>query len=573
MGSSAPAARYFDLSRLSSLAEALHEGSFRVRSNVFLVETERGRVLRELSFRDFRAEVARAAHAMRERGIGPDARVALLLANGPEWLIAASAALTLGAVLAPLDARLDPEGQAGLVRHCRPALVVADGPVWRRLAQHLPEQQALVVRPLGELSAPAEDWEAALPARAELPAPAARRREDVAAIVYSSGTSGRPKGCLLSHGNYLSQLESLANLYPLEEDDVYLSVLPSNHAIDFMCGFLVPVLCGARVVHLRTLRPEHIVAALTDHGVTHLSAVPALLAALERSLREGLEDAERHPLLQAGLSGMRRLNARLTERAPRPWLSRALLRPVHQRLGGRLRTIFAGGAPVPAETARFLYELGIPVAIGYGQTEAGTVISVNRLDPFRADTVGPPLDGLEVRLAERDAEGRGEVLVRGPSVFLGYLDDEELTAETLREGWLHTGDLGVIDATGHLRLVGRKKHMVVTAGGKNVYPEDVERSFQGLACAELAVVAAHQVWPSAPGQDERLILALRAGDADPAALLAEAAQRNRRLPSYQRLAGALVVAQSFPRTTSLKLKRHELAESLSGCSPDELRPL
>lgn len=455
--------------------------------------------------------------------------------------------------------------------------LVSDGPVWRRLQPLLSEAKlsaCLVVRPLGALGEGAEDWTEALPAEAAPLEPSGSRgREDLAAIVYSSGTSGRAKGCLLSHGNYLSQLEALANAFPLAEDDVYLSILPTNHAIDFMCGFLVPLLCGARIVHLRTLRPEWIVDALKSERVTHLAAVPALLSAIQRKLEDRLSGLDRLPA--AGFRGLRRLNELLTERQPRPWLSRALLQPIHDSLGGRLRTIFAGGAPVPEETARYLYGLGIPVAIGYGQTEAGTVVTVNRLDPFRAETVGPPLEGVEVRIHEPDLEGRGEVWVRGPNVFLGYLDDAELSAEVMApEGWLKTGDLGVIDGTGHLRLVGRAKHMVVTPGGKNVYPEELEAKLSGLDVEELAVLPSHAIWPSAPGEDEGLILVLRPRTgAERAVLVAEVQRRNRRLPVYLRLAGVLIREVAFPHTTSLKLKRHELAAELASLPRSELESL
>ncbi|MBL4849064.1 MAG: AMP-binding protein [Planctomycetes bacterium] len=549
------------------------EASFRSRSNRFLVELDRERTVAELDYRAFRAEAARCAEALRARGLEAGQRLALLLSNGPQWLIAAYAGIQLGAVLVPLDARLDPAGQASLLAHCGALHLVTDGPVWRRLeaALEAPLRAALVVRPLSDLQQPAEDWDQALPvAPPPLEADSSRSRDDLAAIVYSSGTSGRPKGCLLSHGNYLSQLEALANAFPLEEDDVYLSILPSNHAIDFMCGFLVPLLCGARIVHLRTLRPEWIVDALKTQRVTHLAAVPALLSAIERNLKDRLSGLERLPA--AGLRGLRRLNELLTERQPRPWLSRTLLQPIHQALGGRLRTIFAGGAPVPVETARFLYGLGIPVAIGYGQTEAGTVITVNRLTPFRAETVGPPLEGVEVKIHEPDAEGRGEVWVRGPNVFQGYLDDPELSAEAFAGGgWLKTGDLGAFDSTGHLCLVGRKKHMIVTPGGKNVYPEELEAKLTGLDVEELAVLPSHSIWPSAPGEHEGLVLVARPRDSK--GWFEEVVRRNRRLPAYLRLAGVLIRETPFPKTTSLKLKRHELAEELATRPRADLRRL
>jgi long-chain acyl-CoA synthetase len=560
-----PTRRAFRLDRYPSLGPALADAFHAHRSNTFLVETDRGRVVTRLTFRDFLREVARLAAWMRARGLGPDDRVAIAMQNGPRWLEGAVAALGLGCVLVPLDGRAEGPELGRLLAHCRARALLTDGPVWRRLRDQPGAQVEVVLvhARLGPVEA-REDWDRALVDEAALSTgwtPVARERDAPAAVVYSSGTTGgRPKGCVLTHGSYLHQLETLASLYPLAEDDVYLSLLPTNHALDFMCGFLVPALCGARVVHLRTLRPEWITGALKDQGVTHLSAVPAILTALERSLLERL-DAQTG-LAATGLRGVRALNAWLTRDRPREAVSRALLAPVHRALGGRLSRIFAGGAFVPRATARFLYDLGLPVAIGYGLTEACAVVTVNDLQPFRDDTVGLPLPGTDVRIDDRDEHGVGEVVVRGPQVFQGYLDDPGLTREALVDGWLRTGDLGVLDAAGHLRLVGRKKHMVVTAGGKNVYPEDVEGRFDGLAeVEEHAVVAAHAVWPARPGDDERLLLVVRAR-AELGPVVAEAARRARALPEHQRPAGLLVTEAPLPRTTSLKLKRDALASDL-----------
>jgi long-chain acyl-CoA synthetase len=554
-----PARRAFRLDRYPSLGPALADAIHAHRSNAFLVETDRGRVVTERTFREWRDDVARLARALAARGLGPDDRVAIALQNGPRWLEGAMAAIGLGCTLVPLDAKAEGPELARLLAHCRARALLTDGPVWRRLRDQpgLALELALVHAPLGDPT-PALDW-STIDGAATAWSPVARDPDAPATIVYSSGTTGgRPKGCVLTHRSYLAQLEALASLYPLDEDDVYLSVLPSSHAVDFMCGFLVPALCGARVVHLRTLRPEWLTRAMKDHGVTHLAAVPALLTALERRLRDGL--AEQQGLAAKGLDGARRLNAWLTRDRPSP-LSRALLLPIHRALGGRLKRIVAGGAFVPRATARFLYDLGLPVAIGYGLTEACAVVTVNDLQPFRDDTVGLPLPGTAVRIDDRAHDGVGEVLVRGPQVFAGYLDDDALTTEALHGGWLRTGDLGVIDAAGHLRLVGRKKHMVVTPGGKNVYPEEVEGRFDGLpGVEEHAVVAAHAVWPSRPGDDERLLLVVRGVDA--ARIVDDVGRRLRALPEHQRPAGLLVADAPFPRTTSLKLRRDALAREV-----------
>src|SRR5262249_35585638 len=204
-------------------------------------------------------------------------------------------------------------------------------------------------------------------------------------------------------------------------------------------------------------------------------------------------------------------------------------------------------------------------ANGYGLTEAGTAITVNDLKPFRADTVGKPLPGMEVRIVGSDAEGVGEVSVRSKTVMSGYLDDPELTAETIVGGWLMTGDLGRIDDYGHLQLFGRKKNMIVTEEGKNIYPEDIEAAFESLPVKEFCVFAANYVWPkrSMVGEQLMLVLRLEPGQALTDDLRRAIAERNSRLLNYKRIHGIVLSKEDFPRTASLKIKRSVLAERLA----------
>ena len=186
-----------------------------------------------------------------------------------------------------------------------------------------------------------------------------------------------------------------------------------------------------------------------------------------------------------------------------------LLPQVHKAFGGELRAMFVGGAFTEPATLQFFYDLGIPVANGYGLTEAGTVITLNDFNPFRADTVGKPLPGMEVRIVDPGPDGIGEVAARGPTIMSHYLDDPELTAETIVDGWLMTGDLGRLDRDGHLQLFGRKKNMIVTAEGKNIYPEDIENVFEGLPVKEFCVFAANYLWPAHTMVGEQLVLVVR----------------------------------------------------------------
>jgi long-chain acyl-CoA synthetase len=223
-----------------------------------------------------------------------------------------------------------------------------------------------------------------------------------------------------------------------------------------------------------------------------------------------------------------------------------------------------GGAFTDPSTLQFFYDLGIPVTCGYGLTEACTAVTLNDLKPFRADTVGKPLPGSEVRILSPDGDGIGEVAVRSRAVMSHYLDDPELTAQTIVEGWLLTGDQGRFEEHGHLQLFGRKKNMIVTEGGKNIYPEDIESVFDGLPVKEYCVFAANYVWPQKFLGKEMLMLVVRLEQNQQFddRLRDEIATRNRRLADFKRVGGYLIWEKDFPRTASLKIKRGELAEQI-----------
>jgi long-chain acyl-CoA synthetase len=261
---------------------------------------------------------------------------------------------------------------------------------------------------------------------------------------------------------------------------------------------------------------------------------------------------------------LRSINKALTKDRPLLPLSRMLLKQVHAAFGGNLEAIIVGGAFTEPQTLQFFYDLGIPVANGYGLTEAGTAVTVNDLRPFRADTVGKSLPGMEVRILNPDAEGIGQVAVRSKTVMAGYLNDPELTARTVVDGWLMTGDMGRFEATGHLQLFGRKKNMIVTEEGKNVYAEDVEQAFEGLPVKEYCVFAANYIWPSRSMVGEQLVLVVHLEHAGQFTedLRKEIAARNSRLINYKRVHGVVLYSDDFPLTASLKIIRVALAQQL-----------
>jgi long-chain acyl-CoA synthetase len=555
----------------ASLGELLADAFVQFKSETALIEASRKREKARWTYLDAWRAGRPLGALLQARDLGAGHRMAVLLTNQAAWLIAASAALIRGLTLVPLDYKLSGEEQAALLAHSRPEVLLIEYGLWRRLPAVDVPLVIVTEAPAGADLGAALRWEE-LP-EAEHYDVVPRGRDDIACLVYSSGTGGTPKGCQLTHGNYLAQWDALVRLYPMAPGDRFFSILPTNHAIDFMTGFLGPFACGGTVVHQRTLRPEFLRWTMQEYGITHMALVPRILEALRDGLTERLD--EQVGWRRQAFDALVEVNRRATWRRPRHGVSSRLLKPVHDAFGGQLRLMFCGGAFVPPDLARFFYDLGLPVVIGYGLTEACTVVTVNDLKPFRGDSVGPPVRGAELRIVGADADGVGEVQVRGPTVFAGYLDAPELTAAAFTDdGWLHTGDLGWIDGAGHLHLVGRARNMVVTEGGKNVYPEDVEIAFRDVECEEIAVMAANFVWPRRTLTGERLILVVRTDEAPGDALRGELQRRNLGLPDHKRVAGLVHWPHEFPVTASLKLKRGVLAEQLRDVlSDDAIEPL
>src|SRR6266581_4230913 len=499
-----------DLSQYESLGAALRSAIERWAEEVCLIEADREQERCRLTYRQFGDAALRVAAGWQENGFAPGHRAAILMSNQSKWLISAYAVFFCGGVLVPLDYKLTPGEHLALLAHSKSRALIVEYPIWRALSQSGSsatriETTLVTEAPAGADLAGAKRWEEFRGEKA--PEFRSRKRQDAACIVYSSGTGGRPKGCVLTHENYLEQCAAVSPLWPFWPGARYLSIIPTNHAIDFMGGFVMPFTGGGTVVHL---------------------------------------------------------NRVATRRRPRLQLSRVLLKKVHQAFGGELRALLVGGAFTEPKTLEFFHDLGIQIANGYGCTEACTAITVNDMKPFRPDTLGKPVTGMQVRIINAGADGVGEVAVRSKTVMSHYLDDPELTAETIVDGWLLTGDLGKIDASGHLQLLGRKKNMIVTAEGKNIYPEDIENVFESLPVKEFCVFAANYLWPQRTMTGEQLVLVVHA---DPTqnvngAIGGELERRNQRLLPYKRVSGYILWSEDFPRTASLKIKRSILAEEI-----------
>jgi long-chain acyl-CoA synthetase len=487
-------------------------------------------------FRDLGRVVPRAARVIADEGIGPGDRVILWAVNRPEWGIAFFAIAHAGAVSVPLDARHTNEFAAKVAARTGAKLVLAS----RQTAEGA-----------GTLGLPIV-WIESLPDRARRaePLPAADvRADDLAEIVFTSGTTGDPKGAMISHGNLLACAASMAQVFAIGPNERLLSVLPLSHLYEQVIGLVTPVLSGASVVYPVSRQPAVLLRAFRDFRVTMLLIVPQGLRLLDRSIERRVDESGKR-------ASFERLH-RLARRLPQP-LRRLLFRPVLSRLGGRLRTVGVGASALDVELGQRWIDMGVDVLQGYGATEMSPVVSFTRPSDNRLGTVGQAIPGVEIKIASD-----GEILARGPNRFGGYWQNPEATAAVIdAEGWYHTGDLGELSEDGFLTMRGRKKDMLALPDGQKVYPEDVEAV---LATDERLRDAAVVGWPIGPDLKVHAVLLIDGTSvAEPALAASIVGDANARLGAHQQIRGFTVwPEEDFPRTHTLKVRKHEVLARLA----------
>ena len=305
--------------------------------------------------------------------------------------------------------------------------------------------------------------------------PARVTAQSLASLIFTSGTTGRPKGVMLSHRNLTSMVSMLSSVFDMSTRDGVLSVLPLHHTFEFSTGFLTPLSRGAQITYLPELTGDALARAIKNGHVTGMVGVPALWELLHRRIKNKLY--ERSDWIGKTADAMIKANAWLRDNTPLN-LGPIVFYPIHEGLGGRIRYFISGGSALSESIQKDFQGLGFTILEGYGLTEASPVLTVTRPENrMLTGSVGRPLPGVEVKIAEPDAGGVGEVIARGPNVMLGYFADEKATRSALVERWLYTGDLGKLDDDGNLFLVGRSKEIIVDTNGKNVYPDELEEVY------------------------------------------------------------------------------------------------
>ena len=521
----------------------------------------------QYTYADLRELAIRAAAFLASKGVKVGDRVMLLSNNAPEWGMTYFGVMKAGGTCIPVDPTSSTDevvtfaragGATGIV--VSPAMNLDHPDLAKRLSEAgLGETSIWTFDEVFFMSDEETEDEriALLPARVH--------PQSVASLIFTSGTTGRPKGVMLSHRNLTSMTSMLSSVFDMSTHDGVLSVLPLHHTFEFSTGFLTPLSRGAQITYLEELSGEVLARAIKNGHVTGMVGVPALWDLLHRRIRTRLN--ERSEWIGSTADLLIRANAWLRDNTPLN-LGHFMFYPIHKGLGGRIRYLISGGSALSEKVQKDFHGLGFTILEGYGLTEASPVLTVTRpRNSMLAGSVGKPLPGVEIKITDADAGGVGEVIARGPNVMIGYFENEPATREALVERWLYTGDLGRLDDDGNLYLVGRSKEIIVDSNGKNVYPDELEEIYgNSLLIKELSIVGL----PDENGGEKVARLVVPDFDHDISLSRAEthkAVEEHFRdissaIPFYKRVKMLHFWDGDLPRTATRKVKRREVIAAM-----------
>jgi long-chain acyl-CoA synthetase len=523
---------------------------------------KRGGTWNTLTYRELQTRAMQAAEICASLGVKPGDRVALYCENSPEWVEVYFGMVCMGAVTVPVDVKLREQEVGHIFHDCGVSVVFAsarNAAVLEELKKSLPALRSAVLLDGAEPPVSAADgltffsYDAL---RSDISDLKARNQHDPlpsdpASLIYTSGTTGRQKGAVLTHRNFVSNVKSCREAIDIHQNDNFLLVLPLHHAFAFTASLLLPVLVQCEVSlagNLKTIKAD-----MQQTAPTALLAVPLLL---EKMLARIMDNIQKKPA------------ARLLYKAG---FAKRIGRKIHRELGGALRLIVSGGAPIDPGTLRAWHKLGFVIVEGYGITETAPVLSLNPPETPRIGTVGLPLPGVEIRIADPGPDGSGEIAVRGPNVMPGYYKDPEATAECLRDGWFYSGDIGFFDEAGYLVINGRKKNLIVTREGKNIYPEEVEQLLHKSPAIFECLVTGYREPGETAGErvgliavpDQEFFDAMETSEGRRLSekeiedcVRAEVKQRSQLISEYKRPRCIQIRFEEFEKTATSKIKRY-----------------
>lgn len=582
---------------ISSLRDLIY-GSAELFGDKEFLKYKRDGEIKSLSYRSFCQDVEHLTTVLFEMGLSGKP-IAVIGETTPEWVMTYLAVVNSGGIIVPLDRELQHEEICGFLNkaHCEavfhsPSFTEA----FEKSREKLPQIRYFVELPSGKKKyeknhpyATEEDGQSEAVIQPQFPLPEGKLPfaattlrgkvlldcgdttaetfepdlEKLCAILFTSGTTGTSKGVMLSQKNLVAAINSSHRSTAFTKDDILVSVLPTHHTYEMTCGILTPLMIGATVCINESLKT--VLKSMMLYRPTALVLVPLYVSTIYKKIWDTAEKSGKKKTLETALK------ASSTTMKIGLDLRKLLFSSVRAAFGGRLKMIVCGGAPLNPDFVPRFDEFGISIVEGYGITECAPLISVNPADAKKYHSVGPAVDGLESRIDSPDAEGIGEICVKGPNVMLGYYEDENATAEVIDEdGWFHTGDCGYIDEDGYIFITGRQKNVIVLNNGKNVFPEEIEEHLLDIELIRECIIVGRE---NEEGQTVGLT-ALIFPDFDRAkdrgyddvvkttdAIKKEVAILNKTLPAFKQIRGIEIRQTEFVKTTTKKIKRHKVNEA------------
>jgi long-chain acyl-CoA synthetase len=527
----------------------MFERSAKEYSNRVMSKIKRGGVWREYTFVEVLGYVRKIAEYLKEKGIKKGDFVALVSENRPEWGWGYLAIQWAGGTVIPLDARLTDVERRFLMDFAGVKGVICSRDYLMEMEEAKKELKFDFILSMEDSDKIFEKYKGI--DRVEL------NEEDLAEILFTSGTTGSPKGVMITHKNIMSDLEGLYQIIDVDENDVFFSILPLHHVYECTGGFLAPIYVGASVAYASSLRPNVMLEEMREIRPTVWLTVPLVLEKIYQKIIKTLNEQK----------GVKKVLINLMKTFAKERLSKR----IKASLGlDRVRYVVSGGAALPEWVSKGLEDLGFPILQGYGLSETSPILTLNPPHSPRNKSVGLPIPGVEIRLFEVNEIGEGEIAAKGPMVMKGYYKNEKATKEVFYDGWFLTGDIGYFDEDGYLYITGRKKAVIVTKGGKNIYPEEIENKLTESPYIEEVLVFG-AINPETgeeevqalvyPNLDEVRELAHKMGKVPDDDFIYEIISKeierlSKDLAPYKRIKRFALRYEEFPKTTTRKIKRH-----------------
>ena len=526
------------------------------------LQIRRGSDFYKVTYKDLKERTEQLSSGLLRKGIKPGDKVAIIGENCPEWVESYIAVASTGAILVPLDTQL----KAQEIRHILTdseavALIVSNNfkEVTDEATNKLPSlKHTFSMNNLSNLY--------------EAPEPKTLKRQvqldDLAAIIYTSGTTGQSKGVMLSHRNIMSDVDGSYQIFHYDHHDNFISVLPLHHTFEATCGMLVPLYVGATITYAQSLKSRDIINDIRDSQATMMVGVPLLFEKMYQGITRAVKEK---PLLTRMAFSTSNGIVKSIKSITGKRAGGKLFQSLREKAGlSSLRLFVSGGAALNVEVGKGFETLGFEIVQGYGLTESSPVLTINTIKNPDHASVGAPIACVELKIMDPDANGIGEIAAKGPNVMLGYYKNPTATEAIMKDGWLLTGDLGYIDKRGCLFITGRAKNLIVSAAGKNIYPEEIEAQLLNSPyIAEVLVIGEKNpqtereevhamIYPNYETFDEYAVkhkITLDTAQIEKI-LKEEVKHQCSHLADYKRVKHFSLREEEFPKTTTRKIKRY-----------------